>query len=195
MQSAVRAAGLAGGLALTLALLTSTANAQQAPAPLPKTGDFSLIFTFVNVEPWAPLPRAVDAAGAVTQTATVATNIAWLMNAAGSGFGHQMTGRCGTFQRLEGATVVSSRGNCVYTDAQGDMLFEEFERQPGEPVSTGRWIGGTGKYAGVTSTFEIRGTPGFGGRTEGNPVGATATGPYELYGLSTGIKTGSYTLP
>jgi hypothetical protein len=187
---------LATTLMTALVAGTVVASAQQpATEPLPRTGEFSLVFTFVNVEPWAPIPRATDAAGAVTETATVATNIAWLMNTAGSGFGHQMTGRCGTLQRLQGTTVLESRGNCVYTDAQGDMLFEEFERGPGDAFTTGRWIGGTGKYAGVSSTFEIRGTPGFAGRTEGGAVGGGTPGLNELYGMSTGIKTGTYTLP
>lgn len=183
-------------LAAVMAIpFASIAWAQQAPEPLPRTGEFSLTFTFVNVEPWAPIPRATDAAGAVTQTAAIATNIAWLLNNSGSGFAHQMTGRCGSLQRLEGTTVVSSSGNCVYTDAQGDMLFEEFERGPGDTFTTGHWVGGTGKYAGITSTFEIRGIAGFGGRTEGQPVGAGVAGLNELYGLSAGIKTGTYTLP
>src|SRR5690606_2796290 len=114
------------------------ALAQQPAAttePLPRSGEFSLIYTFVNPEPWAPMPRAVDGAGTVTQTATVATNIAWLMNADGSGFGHLMTGRCANFQRLDGTTVVLNRGNCVYTDRDGDMLFEEFERNLGDTVT------------------------------------------------------------
>jgi hypothetical protein len=136
----------------------------------------------------------MDANGAVTETATVATNIAWLMNTAGSGFGHQMTGRSGTLQRLHGANVIESNGNCVYTDADGDMLFEQFERGPGDTFTTGHWTG-TGKYAGVTSTFEIRSIPGFAGRTEGAPVGGGTPGLNELYDLSAGIKTGSYTLP
>lgn len=177
-------------LVLGVGLAAVTAAAQQ-PTPLPRSGEFSLIYTFVNPEPWAPVPRAVDPNGVPTETATMNTNIAWLMNAAGSGFGHQMTGQCSSINRLEGTTTVESYGNCVYTDAQGDKLFEEFNRLPGETVTTGRWVGGTGKYAGIASTFTIQGIPGFGGRTEGGPVGAAN----EVFGVSTGIKTGSYTLP
>ena len=132
----------------------------------------------------------------MTQTANIGTNVAWLMNASGSGFGHQMTGRCSTFQRLDAGVVVETHGNCVYTDRDGDMLFEEFDRMPSDTVTTGHWVGGTGKYAGVTSTFTIQGLGGFAGRTEGGPVGgAPIDGLYELYPMSSGIKTGTYTLP
>jgi len=182
-------------VATPLVIAAGVALAQQpaaAPEPLPRSGEFSLIYTFVNPEPWAPMPRAVDATGAVTQTAIVGTNIAWLMNADGSGFGHQMTGRCANFQRLEGTTIVLNRGNCVYTDRDGDMLFEEFGRDPGETVTTGHWIGGTGKYAGVQATFTIA---GFAGRIEGAPITGAVPGLNELYATSTGIKTGTYTLP
>ena len=187
------AAITAGALLLGAA---ASADAQTPAAePLPRSGEFSLIYTFVNPEPFAPIVRAVDATGAVTQTAVVATNIAWLMNAAGSGFAHQMTGRCASFQRLEGATVVLNQGNCVYTDRDGDMLFEEFFRNAGETVTTGHWVGGTGKYAGIQSTFTITGIAGFAGRTEGAPVAGAVPGLNELYGMASGIKTGTYTLP
>ncbi|MCC6735274.1 MAG: hypothetical protein IT534_03980 [Bauldia sp.] len=193
MSHGIRAAIAAASIVLT----TGVALAQQAaaPEPLPRSGEFRLIYTFVNPEPFAPMPRAVDATGAVTQTAVVATNIAWLMNADGSGFGHQMTGRCANFQRLEGTTIVLNRGNCVYTDRDGDMLFEEFGRDAGDTVTTGHWIGGTGKYAGVQATFTITGLAGFGGRTEGAPIAGAVAGLNELYTLSSGIKTGTYTLP
>jgi hypothetical protein len=193
MSHGIRTAVVAASLIFT----TGLASAQQAatPEPLPRSGEFSLIYTFVNPEPFAPIPRAVDATGAVTQTMVVATNIAWLMNADGSGFGHQMTGRCANFQRLEGTTIILNRGNCVYTDRDGDMLFEEFGRDAGETVTTGHWIGGTGKYAGVQATFTITGLAGFGGRTEGGSVAGAVPGLNELYTLSSGIKTGTYTLP
>ncbi|MGD9738924.1 MAG: hypothetical protein AB7O56_01385 [Bauldia sp.] len=187
-----RLTSLALAVGSFVALATGSAGAQQAaPEPLPRSGEFSLIFTFVNPEPWSAVPRAVDAAGAVTETATVATNIAWLMNAEGSGFAHQMTGQCSSFTRLVGTTNVENYGNCVYTDAQGDKLFEEFNRLPGETVTNGRWIGGTGKYAGISASFTIQGIPGFAGRVEGGPLGAAN----EVFGVSAGTKTGSYTLP
>lgn len=184
-------------VAVPLALVVGAASAQQpaTPEPLPRSGEFSLIFTFVNPEPWAPIVRAVDAAGAPTETAVLASNIAWLMNASGTGFAHQMTGRCATFQRYEGATLVENRGNCVYTDRDGHMLFEEFDRGPGDTVTTGHWVGGTGKYAGVEATFTITGLPGFAGRTEGAPIAGAVPGLNEVYGVSSGFKTGTYTLP
>jgi hypothetical protein len=107
-----------------------------------------------------------------------------------------MTGRCTAFFRNGGAMDRFNVGNCVYTDAQGDMLFEETERGAGEAVTTGRWVGGTGKYAGVTGTLTIQSAGGFGARAEGERVGATPVpGLYELYPMNAVTKTGTYTLP
>jgi hypothetical protein len=182
-----------------VAAIAGSSLAQQA-TPLPRSGEFTLMYTFVNPEPWAPIPRAADATGAITATAYFATNVAWLLNAVGSGFGHQMTGRCGTLFLYEGTTLVQVHTNCVYTDRDGDMIFETVERNPGDTVNTGQWTGGTGKYAGITGTFTVTGAPGFGGRTEGGPVADTPPpglfpGVYELYAMSAGTKVGSYTLP
>lgn len=168
-------------VALPLALpLISLASAQPAPIPeFAREGDFTLTYYFANVTPAniTPVP------GGDNRTAVVNVNVAWLVNSAGSGFGHLMTGHCMNQQRSEGGVVVESHGNCVYTDREGDQLFERTDRMPGDTFTTGQWIGGTGKYAGVSSTFEIRGVAIEAGRSE---LG---------YRMTLGVKTGHYTLP
>ncbi|MFV0300154.1 MAG: hypothetical protein ACK5IP_04600 [Paracoccus sp. (in: a-proteobacteria)] len=83
------------------------------------------------------------------------------MNADNAAFLHNQTGRClGTWEVDETAKTFEELVNCTYTDADGDQIFESatFDRQPLEAphVGTGRWLGGTGKYEGLTGLFEIR---------------------------------------
>jgi hypothetical protein len=85
-------------------------------------------------------------------------------NAEGHGLLHNLTGRCmGKFEIDASAGTFEQHGNCVYTDADGDMIWEQFdfERQPLAPVqiAAGRWIGGSGKYDGLRGEFEIRVRP------------------------------------
>ncbi len=49
---------------------------------------------------------------------------------------------------------------CDYVDADGDHVFEKWD-YPVQPLGavnegTGEWIGGTGKYAGISGTMKIR---------------------------------------
>lgn len=83
------------------------------------------------------------------------------MNADNAAFLHNQTGRClGTWTVDEKAKTFEELVNCTYTDADGDQIFESatFDRQPLDAphVGTGRWLGGTGKYEGLTGLFEIR---------------------------------------
>ncbi len=83
------------------------------------------------------------------------------MDAEGAAFLHNKTGRClGTWRIDEAPATFEQHVRCTYTDADGDRIFEQadFEKQPlaGPTVGVGRWIGGTGKYTGISGTFEIR---------------------------------------
>lgn len=83
------------------------------------------------------------------------------MSADNADFLHNQTGRClGTWTVDETAREFREQVNCTYTDADGDQIYEsaDFDDQPlDEPhVGTGRWLGGTGKYEGLTGVFEIR---------------------------------------
>lgn len=46
--------------------------------------------------------------------------------------------------------VFSARGNCTHTDKDGNKIFEKFEING--PTGTVTFIGGTGKYQGITGT-------------------------------------------
>lgn len=83
------------------------------------------------------------------------------MNADNAEFLHNQTGRCmGTWTVDETAKTFEELVNCTYTDADGDQIFESatFDQQPLDAphVGTGRWLGGTGKYEGLSGVFEIR---------------------------------------
>jgi hypothetical protein len=85
-------------------------------------------------------------------------------NAEGKDLLHNLTGRCmGAWEVDSAAGTFEEHGNCVYTDADGDAIWEQFdfERQPLAPVqiAAGRWTGGTGKYEGLRGEYEIRVRP------------------------------------
>lgn len=83
------------------------------------------------------------------------------MNAENATFLHNQTGRCvGTWTVDETSKMFEEHVNCTYTDPDGDQIYESanFDLQPLDAphVGTGRWLGGTGKYAGLSGVFEIR---------------------------------------
>lgn len=83
------------------------------------------------------------------------------MGVENAAFLHNQTGRCvGVWFLDEAAATYKQNVHCTYVDADGDKIFEraDFETQPleGPRVGTGRWLGGTGKYAGISGVFEIR---------------------------------------
>lgn len=83
------------------------------------------------------------------------------MGVENAAFLHNQTGRClGVWFLDEGAATYQQNVHCTYVDTDGDQIFEraDFDTQPlqGPRVGTGRWLGGTGKYAGISGVFEIR---------------------------------------
>jgi hypothetical protein len=83
------------------------------------------------------------------------------INVQNAAFLHYQTGRClGVWFVDEPAARYEQHVHCTYTDAEGDQIFEraDFETQPleGPQVGSGRWLGGTGKYEGISGVFEIR---------------------------------------
>ena len=83
------------------------------------------------------------------------------MNAEGAAFLHNQTGRClGWWQVDKAAATFEQHVHCTYTDFDGDQIFEhaDFDIQAldGPRIGTGRWLGGTGKYLGLSGVFEIR---------------------------------------
>ena len=61
-------------------------------------------------------------------------------------------------------TEYHSKGSCVFSDADGDQIYETFEEAGNG--GTGRLVGGTGKFAGITGehtiTEEVFGSPAAG---------------------------------
>lgn len=83
------------------------------------------------------------------------------MNADNADFLHNQTGRCvGNWTVDNVSQTFEQHVHCTYTDADGDQIYEraDFEEQPLDAprVGTGRWLGGSGKYNGLSGVFEIR---------------------------------------
>jgi len=151
------------------ALLAGPVVAQDG---VPSSGDFELRYTWVN--PTTSAFGVVARSNDPTSVAEAGAWVAWLMTNDGSdGFGHKMTGRCVGMTRQAGGAFELVAGNCVYTDADGDQLFEEYDGL------AGRWVAGTGKYEGISGTLELT-----------DIVITEESG----YAVLSGVKVGSYTI-
>jgi hypothetical protein len=140
-----------------LVTVTLAASAGQAQ-DLSQEGAFTINFTstVINGEPSVPIGP--------DQERGLYEGVLTASNAAGEGLLHNLTGRCiGTWEIDAKAGTFEEHGNCAYTDASGDQIWEQFDFdvQPLAPVqlAAGRWIGGTGKYQGIRGEFEIRVRP------------------------------------
>jgi hypothetical protein len=77
-------------------------------------------------------------------------------NDKGSGMFNHFGAHCLAIRQSVGPSVVS-RGTCVDSDPDGDQIFSTFEARAaeGKPVAgTHEFVGGTGKYAGITGTAD-----------------------------------------
>ena len=73
-------------------------------------------------------------------------------NEKGSGIFHNVGIRC-TGVREAVATSFYTRGTCADTDQDGDQIFSTYEANGGEGksvVGVHQFVGGTGKYTGMT---------------------------------------------
>jgi len=122
---------------------------------LPSEGKFSITYTAVN-----PSPSKAVSVG--DRDVTVSSSIMTGINDAGSGLLHNMAGRCNFMTETNKvAKTIQTRGFCNYADRAGDQVFEEFATDGpvalGSPiVFKGKWLGGTGKFEGLSGEFEIR---------------------------------------
>jgi hypothetical protein len=95
----------------------------------------------------------------------VASAIMTATNDGGSGLLHNMAGRCNYMTVTNKITkTFENHGYCNYADKAGDQVFEEFmtngPTKLGQPVvNKGKWLGGTGKFEGLSGEFEIRPIP------------------------------------
>jgi hypothetical protein len=122
---------------------------------LPIEGKFSITYTAVN-----PAPSKAVSVG--DRDVTVSSSIMTGVNDAGSGLLHNMAGRCNFMTETDKvAKTLQTRGFCNYVDRAGDQVFEEFATDGpvtlGSPILLkGKWLGGTGKFEGLSGEFEIR---------------------------------------
>lgn len=148
-----------------------TAPVAAADGALPGSGEFELRYTWVN--PTTSGFGAVDRGG---NKGSIEAGgwIGWLMrNDGSSGFGHKLTGRCVAMFGMNAGGYDVVLGDCDYSDADGDHLFEHFEGLKGA------WTSGTGKYAGVSGSFDLT-----------DIVVSSQSG----YAVLSGVKVGSYTI-
>jgi hypothetical protein len=140
--------------AATLGLLlisSATAGAQD----MPRQGEFRITFTSTN--PAAPKPVMIGA----NRMASATINMMTAVNESGGKLLHNMAGRCTSAPLIDNtAKTVENHGYCDYVDADGDHVFEKWDF-PVQPLGaanegTGEWIGGTGKFAGLSGTMKIR---------------------------------------
>ncbi|MGY2050393.1 hypothetical protein [Methylobacterium sp. JK268] len=167
-------------LAAPLAFLAVAALAGPAAAEdLPREGSFRITYTSVNPAPGKPVqigPSRTSAAGVSIMAA---------VNQTGGALLHNMAGRCSSSAIFDAeAKTFENEGYCDYVDAQGDHVYEKytFAAQPMAPrlKGTGEWIGGTGKFTGLSGVFDIQ---------------ASRLAPLaEGVAQSVGEKTGSYTI-
>jgi hypothetical protein len=166
-------------LGLAGALLAATA-ASSAAQELPKTGDFTIYWTHVNPTPFAPVPVGDGS------VALALTFISGSVNTDGPGsFLHDARGRCLALQIIDQAAgTFTVQGYCDWQDRAGDHVFETFWSDGVTPFggnTYGRFVGGTGKYEGISGEVTIT---AYGGTT-------TSDG----YGQAIGVKVGSYQIP
>jgi hypothetical protein len=140
---------------MAFGMLTGLRAAQE---PLQDEGSFTVNFTSIHMNPQKPVAIGKD------RDMGVYVSILTTTNAAGKGLLHNLTGRClGWFIVDRAAGSFEQHGQCNYADAEGDAVYERFDFEPQQlgpvRIATGKWTGGTGKYAGLRGEFEIRVRP------------------------------------
>lgn len=153
---------------------------------MPRKGDYVVVYTGVNASPAKPMPIGQDRTvvpGQFTMTA---------INVEGSGFLHNMAGRCVGMATLDnGAKTVENHGRCVYADAAGDQIFEKYDypvqAQGPSLRGTAVWTGGTGKFAGISGDVQLT-TGRLSPMAEGVvQVSGTKTGRYSFEGTTSSL--------
>ncbi len=170
-------------LALAAVLLSPAfgATAQE----LPRSGEFTVFFAHLNPHPFGAVPVGDG------NVAFALTYVTGSVNAAGTGFMHNFRGRCvGLLTSNQAAGTSGLMGYCDWQDPYGDHIFESFttngpvnrvEGPLGGVQSHGTFVGGTGRYEGITGEVAI------------TVFGATATP--DGYDQVIGQKVGYYQLP
>lgn len=136
-------------------LLGAAVNTSASAEDLPKAGQFKIIYSATSV------PAAKPVALSDTKDVIAANAFMTAFNASESGLLHLAAGRCAVTITIDKAAKTrEGRGNCTYTDKDGDTVYESFASPMPQPMGgaahyNGSWTGGTGKYAGITGEFDI----------------------------------------
>jgi len=96
--------------------------------------------------------------------------VSWLgsyFDDAGEGFVHKARVECTLMSDVKQGHV-NANGTCLVTDADGDKAFLEWKCTGAMPACAGdeRWVGGTGKYPGLSGASKFK----------GNFIGTTGAG-------------------
>jgi hypothetical protein len=75
----------------------------------------------------------------------------------------------------------AARGECLWTDADGDTFIGSFVDEPGKPVGVWTFLGGTGKWKGVSGSGTYQYVSSSPPRADGTGEGCTThSGRYTL---------------
>ena len=144
---------------LALALITSSANAQQQPKSGKYTGKFGNVLTNQTYE----LEKG--------HVYNVQTGHGVFFNDVAGGFIDKADVVCpGVTDTVDGIIRAGS-GYCIVTDGDGDKAFLVWQGKgtaPGSGGGTFQWTGGTGKFLGIqgNNTYSFTGI----GKTTASPV-------------------------
>jgi hypothetical protein len=145
---------LVTGTAATLGVLLLS-SVPSAAEDMPRQGEFRI--TYTSTLPVAPKPVMIGE----NRMASATINMMTAVNETGGKLLHNMAGRCTSAPLIDNNTkMFENHGYCDYVDADGDHVFEKWD-YPVQPLGaanegTGEWIGGTGKFAGLSGTMKIR---------------------------------------
>ncbi|ACA15398.1 hypothetical protein M446_0845 [Methylobacterium sp. 4-46] len=138
-----------------LALLATALAAPAGAEDLPREASFRITYTSTNPVPGKPVQLGP------TRSHAVGVSIMAAVNQSGGKLLHNMAGRCSSSAMFDSdAKTFENQGYCDYVDADGDHVYERYAFAP-QPMSarlkgTGEWIGGTGKFTGLSGSFDIQ---------------------------------------
>jgi hypothetical protein len=133
-------------LAAALMVLALPAAAQEEP----REGQIELTFSVDLVE------LSKVAGGGDREISVYEANLIVTESVAGPM--ERMAARCVGLEDFDNKTLAfQGRGSCVWQNAEGDQIFENYEDSGiGAITGTGTLIGGTGKFAGITGGYDFQ---------------------------------------
>ena len=146
-------------LACALSIAAMNAGAPAFAADLPKSGTYSGHYG------WTFNGQVQELGPDRTIYAGVLPGV--MFNDKGAGFMHKARVDCTLFNDVNHGRA-HANGSCVVTDADGDKIFVEWKCEGDMPACPGteRFVGGTGKYTGISGDQVF----------QGNFIGKTGAG-------------------